>query len=504
MSRKVIELIRVSTEGQAASDRASIPAQRAINHRTALAYGLEIVKSIEISDVSGAAVLFTPEIQEMLRLISDPQIHGVVAREFSRLMRPENFTDYGLLQQFADTNTILYLPEGPIDFTSKTGRLLGTIRAAIAGMERSEILERIWSAKEEKRKAGKFAQSKVCLPFGVGYEESRGWFYTSESERVKEAFRMLLAGETSYKELGQALGIDQYSLRLILRNPIYTGWRVIDKRRDPSPGARKVTADGRQKDRPKIKRAPEDVIRVKVIETPLITDAQFSLAQQIMDTKKLRHWRVRKDRISHFTYNGFLSCGACGEPVFSKFARFYYYLCSGRTKKKGCLAKSMQRDIVDPSLDEIFSARLTDRGFLSELARNFEMKSESREGRESVARAQAEVIRLEAKRRRVLDTFFEGVISDAERDSSLARVDEDLRTARNMLFAIKPARTIDAETLALLFQPFFDWEFLGRDDKRRILAAVVPEIKIIDYRVIGIGLNFSHEVSRKGKGSSRR
>src|SRR5438552_3345340 len=123
MSKKVIELIRVSTEGQAASDRASIPAQRAINRRTALAYGLEIVRSIEIVDVSGAVVMLSPEMQELIKLIANPEILGVVAREFSRLMRPEDFTDYALLQRFAETNTVLYLPEGPIDFASKTGRL---------------------------------------------------------------------------------------------------------------------------------------------------------------------------------------------------------------------------------------------------------------------------------------------------------------------------------------------------------------------------------------------
>ena len=46
--KKVIELIRVSTEAQAATDRASIPAQRAVNRRTCVQYGLEIVRSIEL------------------------------------------------------------------------------------------------------------------------------------------------------------------------------------------------------------------------------------------------------------------------------------------------------------------------------------------------------------------------------------------------------------------------------------------------------------------------
>src|SRR4051794_34190702 len=114
--KQAIELIRVSTESQAAEGRASIPAQRAINRRTALAHGLTIVRSIEISDVSGTAVLMAPEIKELLLLMGDPRIHGVVTREFSRLIRPENFADYALLQAFADSNTLLYLPDGPIDF----------------------------------------------------------------------------------------------------------------------------------------------------------------------------------------------------------------------------------------------------------------------------------------------------------------------------------------------------------------------------------------------------
>ena len=77
--KKVIELIRVSTAQQAADDRASIPSQQTVNRRTCQNYGLEIVRSIQISDVSGASVLLAPEIQELVRLIQSPSIHGVVA-----------------------------------------------------------------------------------------------------------------------------------------------------------------------------------------------------------------------------------------------------------------------------------------------------------------------------------------------------------------------------------------------------------------------------------------
>jgi len=123
--KRVIQLIRVSTERQAAQDRASIPAQRAVNRRTCAQYGLEIVRSIEYANVSGACVLLSPEMQQLVQAMKAPEIHGVVAREFSRLMRPENFEDFALLQAFVDSGTMLYLPEGPLDLSSKTGRLMG-------------------------------------------------------------------------------------------------------------------------------------------------------------------------------------------------------------------------------------------------------------------------------------------------------------------------------------------------------------------------------------------
>lgn len=122
-------------------------------------------------------------------------------------MRPENFEDFALLQAFVDSNTVLYLPEGPLDMNRKTGRLMGTILAAMAGMERTEILERIWSATEEKRRRGELGQSKIVLPWGVGHDSSLSFFYKPEAERVREAFRQFFAGDQSYGRLAKLVGV---------------------------------------------------------------------------------------------------------------------------------------------------------------------------------------------------------------------------------------------------------------------------------------------------------
>lgn len=475
--KRAIELIRVSTAGQATEDKASIPAQRAINRRTATSYGLTIVRSIEMSDVSGAAVLMAPEIKELLTLICDPEIHGVIAREFSRLMRPENFLDYALLQAFADSNTVLYLPEGPIDFASKTGRLMGTIRAAIAGMERTEILERIWTAKEEKRRRGEFAQSKVCLPFGVDYNPSKGregWSYNAQAELVRECFRMVLNGETSFYVIAHSLGLQPYNVPIYLRNPIYTGWRIITERRDLSPGAKMFRANARQGDRKKIKRSEEDVIRVKVIDEPLISEADFALVQRILGMKKSFHWRTTPGYEQRYVYNGYLDC-VCQGRVYTKLMRQDYYVC-----KERCGAKSMRRDKLDPYLDLMFARKLSNPKFLKRLTSTRKRPSAN------IDQLRRQIESLGVKRERVLDTYYEGMISASERDRKLAEVDREKQTFSDLLSSQEPARQIDTEVLARQFQVFKQFDLLSRDQKRRLLNTITPRIVVANYEVEGM------------------
>lgn len=478
MTKRSLELIRVSTESQAGSDRASIPAQRAVNRRTALAYGLTIVRSIEIADVSGAAVLLAPEIRELVMLMGDPEIHGVVAREFSRLMRPENFSDYALLQAFADSNTILYLPEGPIDFSSKTGRLMGTIRAAIAGMERTEILERIWGAKEEKRKSGEFPQSKACLPFGVDYDSANGWRYTPDAERIKEAFRLILSGNTSYADIARSVAMHPRTVGSTLRNPIYTGWRVIDKKRDLSVAGKYKTKDGRQGDRRKIKRLPEDVIRVQVIDKPLISEAEFNQAQRIMDLKKQNHWRMNDLTEHRFVYNGFLRC-ICGSTLYSRAQWADYYVCKGQ-----CGVRFQRRDVLDPHLNQIFTKRLTSPSFLKRhIIPAVRRRNQPQSDSEQVRR---QIDALNGKRKRILDTYFEEVISASERDTRIAEVDRELKAFNAILIRERPKTNLTLETLVNAFAPFVEFDLLNREDKRALLNTLTPQITVANYEVKGM------------------
>ena len=496
MNKKVIQLLRVSTSAQSGEDRASLPAQKAICAKIAQQYGLTIVRTVELVDVSGAAVLKTPEMQELLATLERGEIHGVVAREFSRLMRPENFADFIILQTFADSHTLLYLPDGPLDFASKAGRLMGTIRAAIAGLERSEIAERVASAKEQMRREGRWPNSERVLPFGVGYDrKTQTWHYTPAAERVREVFRRFLAGDTNYDGLARILGTSRGTARNILQNPIYTGWFVYDEKRDPSPAAKRLRADGRHGDRRKMPRAPEDVIRVRVIEEGLVSQADFDRVQYLIQQKAQYNIRLRQ-KVGLFVYAGHLWCSKCGDRLHTfrnQFDRFYY-LCANKKRKDEAgnslcpYTAYMNRDRLEAVLDRLFCQQLTDPAFLLSVYEHQRRRARESDSAGRRLRLQQEVERLQAKRSRVMELFIEGEISRGERLLRLEHLDRSLRQTEELLAAETPSMVegMDVNAVADLFSPFLEWPYLNREDKRQLLAGLAPEIKVADYEVSGV------------------
>lgn len=490
--KKVIELIRVSTEAQAADDRASIPAQRAVNRATAAQYGLEILPDpVEMADVSGASVLQAPEIQRLLVRLESKDLDGVVCREFSRLMRPERFADYVLLAAFQDNRKTLYLPDGPVDFSTKQGMLVGGIRALMAGHERSEMLERSWTAKEAMRRQGRSPNGRRCLPYGVLYERATGkWRYDAEkAPRVREVFRRFLAGETNYTALSALLGMTHEGAKYILTNPIYSGWLVVDEKRDLSREGKRIGKDGRQAGRRTIPRSPEEVIKVRVIDPPLISEADFRRVQQLVAAKAKAKLRERR-HLGEFVYNGFLRCSQCGARLHTYRNQFgHYYICSNKKRKEmRCPTHYQERDRLENLLDKLVSEKLRDRRVLRALAAEQVRRFKARSTKQRVRQLEEQVVALQGRRERVIEAFLDGALKKEDRDRRLVSIDRDLTKATADLAEQKPVPSFDPETLAALFEPFRDWQLLTREEKRRMLNAIAPEFHAADYRVTELRL----------------
>lgn len=490
MPKPVIALVRVSTAGQAGNDHASIPAQRQICQRIAQQYDLHIVRWLELVDVSGTMVLQTEEMQSLLQALQRGEVQGVVCREFSRLMRPENFADFALLQAFADSSALLYLPDGPIDFASKTGHLLGGIRALLAGHERSEMLERANAAKEVKRRRGELAQSHIVLPFAVGYENGR-WYYKPESVRVLQAYEQVLAGRVNYVKLAELIGVTPRGARLVLGNTIWKGWRTITQRRDPSAAGKYVGKDGRQCDRRKVQRPPEDVIEVQVISEPLISAEQWQRAQNVMQRKAAQHWRARPNYTHRFVYRGFLTCGQCGAPIHTAFQRNDVYVCRNRRLRHTCSSPYVKREVLEPVLDELIGRRVTDPGFIRTCVQSLQAGSASATAATLRRRLGHQLEALEAQRARVLDTYIAGHMGAPERDRRLAGVNRELAAVQGQLQEVQPVPGVDVNALAAQLTVLSVWPRLQPVEKRELLAKLLPQIKVASGRPVAVGIALS-------------
>jgi hypothetical protein len=104
----------------------------------------------------------------------------------------------------------------------------------------------------------------------------------------------------------------------------------------------------------------------------------------------------------------------------------------------------MNRERLEPILDEVFSQRLTDRRFLKRIF-DYQVEQAKSRGIESRAlRIRQQIERLEAKRRRVTDLFIEGDLTREDRAQRLAQLDRELRHSREQLAAEAPVPSMDA------------------------------------------------------------
>ncbi len=502
----VVELVRVSTDTQAAADKAGIPAQREANKQTCQRYKLRVVKTVELIDVSGADVFQTPEMKEIIQLIEAGKIHGIVTAEYSRLLRSDKWSDLALLQVFAEYNVQVFLPSGPIDFCSEAGFTQASVFNLVSALERRRIAERMRRGKEEKRKRGEHVAGGIGLPLGLTYSKDKGWEYTPEIETVREAFQRFLAGERNLAELGRKLGIKRKTLRVILQNEAYTGWRVYKTKRDLSPQGKYQTQDGRRGHRRKIPREPEEIIRVRLPLEPIVSEVDFATVQKLLEETRTRVLRNRKDRSELFTYRGFLFCGhpECGLVLYgtqktSKTGKHTpgrrFYFCKSlhpyRQPKDGwrCSNKHMVSGKVDEAVDNAIQEKLTTPTLMLEALEAYNESVTAGWQRNQGDRGSIEkkVSRLEARRERVLESFYDGVVSKEERDEKLVAVSgelDSLRTALNDAESKPP--TLDPETVVSLLSTFHEWQFLEAMQKRRILEALMPAIFVYRYQIQGI------------------
>ena len=100
LNKKVIGLVRVSTEQQAADDRAGLPRQHQEIKRIVAAHNLELAETIEFTGVSGTLTHEMPVLQQALRRVRERSIAGIVLADLDRLFRLKEPGGFAILNDF--------------------------------------------------------------------------------------------------------------------------------------------------------------------------------------------------------------------------------------------------------------------------------------------------------------------------------------------------------------------------------------------------------------------
>jgi len=460
--KKAIVLLRVSSKAQAGPDREGLAAQRTACERVAASHSLEIIDTVKLEGVSGAAVLGSPDFIRLLERLRSPDIAGVVVSDFDRLFRRGRFSDFAILDAFADSGSVLYSTEGVYDPSGDSGGLLGVIRGEMAGMERRNIAERTRRGRDEKRKRGLRAEGPVGMPRGVSFDaETETWSYVfPEAERVREAFRLFLDGVTNFADIRRRTGLgtatDSNVIQRVLRQPLYSGVYRVDRR----------WVNGKP-----VPRTPEDIEEYTVLDPPLIPMDDFQRAQRLLGGLRARRSPVKDLEDRPGTYGGFMVCGLCGAAMLlvTDSKGYSSYSCAN-TRHRKCSSGQISIRLADPQLDERLEYML---GSPEILRRLIEASAE-----ESAKRAEAppaetakRITELRNQETRVKDAYVEGAFELPDLTKRIDAIRGEVSLLEDLLEREPAQVTVGEDVVAALVEVFCSWRDLTREEKRNLLTA---------------------------------
>jgi hypothetical protein len=155
----------------------------------------------------------------------------------------------------------------------------------------------------------------------------------------------------------------------------------------------------------------------------------------------------------------------------------------------------MLRKKLEPKIDTLIGEQLQDSNFLAKVLRAYHQRLASLSSPESPGVDRVTILQkldeLRAKKDRVLETFFDGVIDRIRRDDALRKIEREIDSYNLLLGtpSLGPQPLIGLDAMLRVVEPLADWQFISREDRRALLRHLCPEICIYRYTVKSLTLN---------------
>ena len=465
---------RVSTAIQV--DGYSLDAQKDKLRKYAEFQDMEIVGEYFDEGHSGKNIKGRQEFMHMLNDIEDGKdgVDFVLVFKLSRFGR--NAADVlSSLQLMQDYGENLICVEDGIDSSKEAGKLLISIIAAVAEMERENIRVQTMAGREQKAREGKW--NGGFAPYGYRLENGELVIAEDEVEIIQMIFDRYIHtndginGVANYlnnhgytkklRQNGTIPGFSASFIKKIIDNPVYMGKIAYGRRRtEKKTGTRNETHVVEQSDFPVYEGVHEAII----------AEEDWELAQEKRSKNNYKREKIHDPEHAHIL-SGILKCPCCGKGMYGNIAKAgrkdnktrYYYYCKNTmnaTGHKCTFRRNIEQSQIDDMLAKLITAMTKEGKFKDAIQDKIgaTVDTTDLEKQLSVLNAslhQAETIKTRIEQQMdnldVTDTHYDKKISDLQRrlDAQYDRIDEVEETMtelKSQIYELKKNQ-IDADSI---------------------------------------------------------
>lgn len=403
---------RVSTTMQV--DGFSLDAQRNKLQRYAEAMDMKVVREYSDEGKSGKNIKDREEFVQMLEDIKNDKdgVSFVLVFKLSRFGR--NAADVlSSLQQMQDNGVNLIAVDDSLDSSKDAGKLMITVLAAVAEMERENIKAQTMAGRKEK--ANKGLWNGGFAPYGYSLENGFLKIVEEEAEAIRIIFDKFVNTDLGYNGVAKYLAnkgikkiirqngkLSQFSeefVKNVLDNEVYMGKIAYGKRKTQSK-------KGTRGEYEIVK--SNDYIVAEGVHEAIVSEELWNLAHE-KRAKTAIHLSKKHNLEHEHLLTGILKCPCCGKGMVANInrkkksngeyypTRFLYY-CN-RSKKSADYACTYNRQwtesVIDDAVAEVIRKMVANKKFAAAIQKKIDSKLDTREQEKDVENAKTEVKKIE-------------------------------------------------------------------------------------------------------------